>query len=122
MAFTFGAENKIKGDKIQNASPMNSPEEKKCELCKQVIFEKEMYMICQIKNYKGEFKMKDYCCDCFKKEIEDDIERVQNWSRKTVNNLMNMLSPIEVYMNSETKKEIDANRKILNRVEEEGGL
>ena len=111
-----------KGDKIQKASPINSPEEKKCDLCNQIIFIKEMYMMCQIKEFKGEFKFKDYCCDCFQEKVEEDIERIQKWSRTTITNLLNMLSPIETYMNSETKKQIDESRKMLKVIESDKGI
>jgi hypothetical protein len=33
-----------------------------------------------------------------------------------------MLFPIRDYMDSDTKKQIDGTRKMLNRIEEEGGL
>jgi len=109
-------------DKFQRASPMNSPEEKKCEACGQVIFEKELYLLCQVKEFKGEIRLKNYCCDCFRKKIDEDVARIQKWSGNTIQDLMNMIKPIEDYMLSDTKKQIDANRKMLNRIEEEGGL
>jgi formylmethanofuran dehydrogenase subunit C len=109
-------------DKFQRASPMNSNEETRCESCNQIIFEKEMFMICQIKEYKGEIKLKNYCCDCFQKKIDEDIERVQKWSRNTIQELGNMIAPIQDYMISETKKQIDNNRKMLKKIEGEGGL
>lgn len=116
MVMTFAS---LGNEKFQRASPMNSPEEKKCDACEQVIFEKELFMLCQVKEFKGEIKLKNCCCDCFKKKIEDDITRIQKWERKTVQELINMLTPIEDYMESDTKKQIDSNRKMLNRIEGE---
>jgi hypothetical protein len=109
-------------DKFQRASPMNSPEEKKCEACGQVIFEKELYMLCQVKEFKGEIKLKTFCCDCFKQKVDEDIERIRKWSGKTIQELSTMLNPIMTYMESETKKQIDGNRKMLNKIEGEGGI
>jgi hypothetical protein len=106
-------------DKFQRASPMNVPEEKKCECCGQVIFEKEMFMLCQVKEFKGEIRLKNFCCDCFKKKIDEDIERIERWSHKTTSELAAMLTPIQDYLESDTKKQIDANRKMLNRIEGE---
>lgn len=107
----------LSSDKLQKASPMNSCEEGICESCHQIIFEKEMFIICQIKDYKGEIKLKNFCCDCFKRKVEDDIERIHKWSRKTVGELDNMLNPILDYMNSDIKKQIDENRMMLKKIE-----
>jgi hypothetical protein len=109
-------------DKFQRASPMNSPEEKKCEACGQVIFEKELFMLCQVKEFRGEIKLKNFCCDCFRIKINEDIDRIRKWSGKTIQDLAGMLAPIMTYMESETKKQIDENRKMLNKIEGEGGL
>jgi hypothetical protein len=108
-------------EKLQKASPMNSVEEKVCEECNQIIFEKEMHIICQIK-LGTEFKLKTMCCDCFKKKVENDIERINNWGRKSIEELNNMINPIMAYMNSDIKKQIDCNRMMLKKIEGEGGL
>lgn len=109
-------------EKFVRASPMNSNEEIKCEECEEVIFEKELFMLCQVKGYDKEVKLKNICCDCFKKKVEDGVERVQKWSRKTVDELLGMLNPIQAYMDSETKKQIDSNRKMLKKIEGEEGI
>ena len=106
-------------DKFQRASPINSMEEKKCDACNKVIFEKELYMICQVKEYKGKIVLKNFCCDCFKEKVEQDMERIQKWSNRTVKELADMLAPIMDYMGSDTKQKIDENRKMLNRIEGE---
>ena len=105
-------------DKLERASPMNSLEETKCSMCGNIIFEKEMYMICQMKTYENRIT-KNLCCDCFNEKVEQDINRIQNWSAKNINNLINMLAPIQQYMNSDIKKEIDNNRKMLKKIEGE---
>jgi len=105
-------------DKLERASPMNSLEETKCSICGNIIFEKEMYMVCQMKTYQERIT-KNLCCDCFNEKVENDIQRIQNWSNKNINNLLNMLAPIKEYMYSDIKKEIDNNRKMLKRIEGE---
>jgi hypothetical protein len=109
-------------EKFQRASPMNSTEEQKCDNCEQIIFEKEMYMICQVKQYGTGIKLKKFCIDCFEKKINDDIERIRKWSNKTVQELIGMIAPISDYLESETKKQIDANRKMLKKIEAEDGI
>lgn len=108
-------------DKFQRASPMNVPEEKTCECCGKIIFEKEMFMLCQVKQFKGDIKLKNFCCDCFKQKVEEDVERIQKWTNKTTQELLAMLLPIQEYMESDTKKQIDANRKMLNKIEGKEG-
>lgn len=108
-------------DKFQKASPMNVPEETKCCCCEQMIFERELFMLCQVKGFKGDIALKNFCCDCFKKKVEEDIERIQKWYNKTTQELMGMYAPIQEYMESDTKKRIDANRKMLNRIEGNDG-
>jgi len=109
------------GEKFQKASMMNTSEETKCEECQQIIFQKEIFMICQVKEFKGEIKLKNFCCDCFKKKIEEDIKRIRKWGDKTVQELLNMLTPINEYMDSDIKKQTDDNRKMLNKIEGEEG-
>lgn len=106
-------------EKFLKAAPMNSTEECKCVECQRIILEKELFMQCQMKEYSGTgFVDKIFCCDCFKKKVEDDIERIRKWSGKTIQELMNMLSPIQAYMQSETKKILDNNRKMLDKIED----
>lgn len=107
------------------ASPMNSNEEIKCDECNEVIFEKEMFMLCQIKEdrrHPPEFKLRNFCCNCFKGKIENDIENVKKWSAKTINELDSMMKPILDYMQSDTKKQIDDARKMLKVIENEKGI
>ena len=106
-------------EKFQKASMMNTNEEMKCEECQQIIFQKEIFMVCQVKEFKGEIRLKNFCCDCFKQKIEEDIKRIRKWGDKTVQELLNMLTPINEYMDSDIKKQTDDNRKMLNKIEGE---
>jgi len=106
-------------EKFQKASMMNTEEESKCEECGEIIFQKEIYMICQVKDFKGEIKLKRFCCDCFKLKIGEDIKRIRKWSDRNVQDLLNMLTPINEYMDSDIKKQTDENRKMLNKIEGE---
>lgn len=106
-------------DKIQKASMINCNEEKKCAMCGQIIFLKEIHIICQVKEIGGQYKMKNYCCNCFDKKIDDDVKRIRKWSNKTIEDLRNMKNPMEEYMGSDAKKEVDNMRKMLNKIEGE---
>ena len=75
-------------------------------------------MICHLKTYQ-ERVIRNFCCDCFQEKVENDISRIQNWSTKNINRLLDMLIPIESYLESDSKKEIDINRKIILRIEGE---
>lgn len=109
-------------EKFVKVSPMNIPEEGKCYGCERILFEKELFMQCQTKGQKGELYQRTFCCDCFKTKIEEDVKRINNWSRKTTEELYDMLIPILEYMSSETKKQLDSNKKMLDKIESEGGL
>jgi hypothetical protein len=106
-------------EKFMKASMMNTNEEMKCEECQQIIFQKEIFMVCQVKEFKGEIKLKNFCCDCFKQKIEEDIKRIRKWSDKNVQELLNMLTPIEGYMESDIKKQTDEHRKMIDKIEGE---
>jgi hypothetical protein len=109
-------------EKFMKASPMNSIEECKCEECGNIIFEKELFMNCFIKGFEGDIKPKKYCCDCFKKKIDQDLKNIEKWSAKTRQELFNMIIPIQDYLQSETKQKMDNMRKMLTNIEKEGGL
>lgn len=102
---------------------MNSNEEIKCSECHEVIFQKELYMQCMMKeDNPSDMKQKNFCCDCFKEKIDKDIENVKKWSNKTISELTSMLKPIMDYMQSDTKKYIDDSRKMLKTIEDEKGM
>jgi hypothetical protein len=121
MAMNINTMSAFTMEKLVKASPINVNEERKCTECGNVIYEKEMFMLCDLKVNNDKIQ-KNICCDCFKEKVEKDIQGIEKWYKKTIFELAGMLSPIQEYMNSETKKQLDMNRKMLEKIEGEGGL